>query len=392
MSKSNFLSSNSGFSFNLFREAYAESADGAVQVSPFSVRRALTMAALGSRGKTRKSFLDTFELPAGTDLIEVCKDNQSVLKAMLDAEARAKQKTTINVANALWLKKGWPFVPQFKTDNKRYFDATVQTLAFDAKALKKINAWVKEKTIMIDKILDEIPADASAFLTDALYMKTPAQTRFRKKHDLAGKFYKGDGSDIDLTYMVLPWLSTRYLRADDVQVLQYNFGQFGTFNGYLIVPDAGTTVQSVVNKLNGKLWLEWQENLGKGVGRLALAPNEQDFDTDLIDPLSRLGLAPALSDSADFLAMSPIPLKIGAVKHRTKTKWTRKGFEGAAVTAIGMVEAVSVGPEPTPFDITVERPYIWVIEGNGEILFLSSTVEPKVPDTFASETDEDDTF
>jgi serine protease inhibitor len=403
--KSAFAKSNLRFALSLLGHAYDASLKltdpekrQSVQLSPFSIRRALTMAAIGSRGATRHALLDAMFYPKDTELAVVNADNLAVANFLGSVEANGDAPTTLLLANALWLRENGDandpkFHQPFIDDNARFFKAECNRLPFDAAALDRINKWCDINTKgKITKIIDEIPADAFAFLTDALYMKTPAKERFHHVNDRAGKFF-GLGADgklvangSDTTYMRQRG-SFDYLQTDGVQVLEFPFGERGYFNFYLVLPDLDSDLTSAIKGLTGN-WSDWKDNLGAGFGMLRIAQNEQEWGKDVIPELALQGMGLAFSDSADFSAMCDKPLKIGAVAHKTKTKFSHKGFEGAAVTAVGMIECTSIGHQvpPKQFDITANRPYAWLVTGGDEVLFAGTTVKPTAP----TEQDEND--
>lgn len=406
--QSAYAKSNLRFALSMLGHAYDASLLSAdpekkhvVQISPFSIRRALTMAAIGSRDvrtPTRKAILDAFCYPSGTDLAAVNADNLAMSNFLATCEARGEAPTTLLLANALWLRENGDgndatFNPAFIADNAKFFNAQCNRLPFDAAALARINQWCSDNTKgKITKIIDDIPADAHAFLTDALYMKTPAKERFYQVNDKPGKFF-GLGADgklvaegADTTYMRQRG-SFQYLATDGVQVLQFPFGQYGHFNFYLVLPDLDSDLTSAVKGLCGN-WSDWLENLGPGFGMLRIAQNEQEWGKDVIPELALQGMGLAFTDAADFGDMADKPLKIGTVAHKTKTKFSHKGFEGAAVTAVGMIECTSIGVHvpPKQFDITANRPYAWLVTGGDEVLFAGTTVKPTAP----TEQDEND--
>lgn len=397
--QSAFANSNLQFALNLLGHAYAASLTESdpdkkqvVQISPFSIRRALTMAAIGSRGATRQAILDAMCYPAGTDLTKVNEDNKAVADFLSTVESRGDAPTTLLLANALWLRddkdpNGPVFHQPFIDANAKFFNAECNRLPFDDAALAAINGWCDRNTKgKITKIIDEIPADAFAFLTDALYMKTPAKERFYKVNDKAGKFFGLTGAGEDAVYMRQRG-EFQYLQSDGVQVLEFPFGEYGQFNFYLILPDIGSDLTAAVKSL-GANWADWKENLGPGFGMLRLAQNEQEWGKDVLPELALQGMGLAFTDNADFADMCTKPLKIGAVAHKTKTKFSHKGFEGAAVTAVGMIECTSIRMPVIrkEFDITANRPYAWLVTGGDEILFAGTTVKPKAP----AEQDEED--
>jgi len=396
--QSAYAKSNLRFALALLGHAYdaslKETGDKkhAVQISPFSIRRALTMAAIGSRGATRQAILDAMCYPKDTDLAVINADNKKMADWLSTVESGGDAPTTLLLANALWLKDdptdpNQPIFHQpFIDANAQFFNAECNRLEFNPAAIARINAWCAKNTKdKITSIIDEIPADAFAFLTDALYMKTPATERFHQINDKEGKFF-GLGADgkllvqgDDVTFMRQRG-SFRYLRSDGVQIVQFPFGQRGHFNFYLVLPDVDSSLTAAVKGLTGN-WSDWQDNLGPGFGMLRMAQNEQEYGKDVLPELALQGMGLAFSNNADFADMCTKPLKIGCVQHKTKTKFSHKGFEGAAVTAVGMIECTSIGPMPTQFDITANRPYAWLVTGGDEVLFAGTTVKPKTPET-----------
>lgn len=403
--QSAYAKSNLRFALSLLGHAYNASLlstdpekKQVVQISPFSIRRALTMAAIGSRGTTRQAILDAMCYPKDTDLAVINADNLAVANFLATCEARGEAPTTLLLANALWLRENGDkndatFNPAFIADNAKFFNAQCNRLPFDAAALARINQWCSDNTKgKITKIIDDIPADAHAFLTDALYMKTPAKERFYHVNDKVGKFF-GLGADgklvaegADATFMRQRG-SFEYLATDGVQVLQFPFGQYGYFNFYLVLPDVDSDLTSAIKGLTGN-WSDWKDNLGPGFGMFRIAQNEQEWGKDVIPELALAGMGLAFTDDADFGDMADKPLKIGTVAHKTKTKFSHKGFEGAAVTAVGMIECTSIGVHvpPKQFDITANRPYAWLVTGGDEVLFAGTTVKPTAP----TEQDADD--
>lgn len=390
-----YAKQNTAFGLDLFRKTFAATADKKVQLSPFSVRRALSMTALGARGATLQAFRDTFRLAKGVELADYCAANKDAADELLTVESQGKSPTEISIANALWLRaddgKGYVFVPDFIAANRQYFDALVRdNLPMDDGTLAEINAWCDKSTKgKIKKILDQMPDDPQAFLTDALYMKTPAKSRFYKRNDTKGKFKLAGGTEKDVTFMTNPRGKFQYFAGDSVEVLRFPFGEYGIFNAYIVLPNAGSSLDAAVNSLTAENWLGWKGALETAQGRVRLAPNEQEFGGEMKAALSDMGLGLAFSDAADFNGMCSGGIKIGCVKHKTYTKFMRKGFEGAAVTLVGMTRSTSVRPDPTKnFDLLVDRPYVLFVEGGEEILFASTVTDPKEPADFASETDE----
>lgn len=390
MQSTTFRQANTQFALNLLRAVFNSSAAlagparCAVQLSPFSTRRGITMAGIGARNDTRAAILETLCLPASTDLDEVNADNLKVARALRRAEAaNSKARTELHIANALWLRQdtdGYQFLPEFVEANQDYYEAEVAQLPFDAQALAKINQWCRDNTGQkIDTILDSLSANDKAVLTDALYLKTPAKNRFYRRNDEVGDFALLDGGTTSLTYMK-QHAEMRYFRDANLEVVEFPFGSSGIFNLYVLLPAPKSNLVQLVGKMQASNWQMWKSNLKPAEGWLRIAQNEQQWGADLVPELSRLGMGAAFSDEvADFLAMCTKKLKIDSIIHKTYTKLTHKGFEGAAITAVRMaVLGCHDGPD-LKFDVTVNRPYAWLVTGGDEILFAGTTTLPTAP-------------
>src|SRR5262249_20834559 len=155
---------------------------------------------------------------------------------------------------------------------------------------------------------------ARAFLTNALYMKTPAAKPFHKVFDEQGMFTPLGAQQRPVNFMVHLNEELGYFRGDGVEIVRFPFGQSGAFQCYLLLPSVDSNLDRLVSDLNAASWLGWKGQISDTRGRLRLPPNEQEYEEDLAGVLSELGLGIAFDDElADFLAMCTGPLKIGAV-------------------------------------------------------------------------------
>ncbi|MBX9694548.1 MAG: hypothetical protein K2Z81_19330, partial [Cyanobacteria bacterium] len=178
--QSAFEASTTRFALDLFGRAYDNSVKETdakkkqvVQLSPYSIRRAILMTALGAHGKTRRKVREALCYASGTDLRDVHADNLKVANWLTTVEAKSKAPTKLAIANALWMKDedGLEFQPSFVQDNSEFYKAEATKLLFDSKAIDRINSWCDTNTNhKISRIIEEIPEEALLFLTDALYM------------------------------------------------------------------------------------------------------------------------------------------------------------------------------------------------------------------------------
>jgi serine protease inhibitor len=147
------------------------------------------------------------------------------------------------------------------------------------------------------------------------------------------------------------------------------------FSMFLFLPDEGTTVNELVQELDGETWKAWLESFSEIKDYTIELPRfEFEFDRSLKEDLKTMGLEVAFSDGADFSGISEIDLLISDVIHKTYIKLNEEGTEAAAVTAVTM-DLTSVGPGTI---LRFDRPFLFSITENSSksILFMGKVSEP----------------
>ncbi len=84
-----------------------------------------------------------------------------------------------------------------------------------------------------------------------------------------------------------------------------------------------------------------------------------------------MGMALPFSHSADFSGMSSRPLYLSAVKHKSFVEVNEEGTEAAAAT-VAVMRPMAMRPVAPPFEMVVDRPFLFVIADNltRAILFM----------------------
>ena len=115
-------------------------------------------------------------------------------------------------------------------------------------------------------------------------------------------------------------------------------------------------------------------------GKLALPRFKLEYGTELKPPLQAMGMKLAFSRAADFSGMSATPQYLSAVKHKSFVEVNEEGTEAAAAT-VAVMRLTSVQPATPPFEMVVDRPFLFVIADNQTqaILFLGVVFEPATP-------------
>jgi len=114
--------------------------------------------------------------------------------------------------------------------------------------------------------------------------------------------------------------------------------------------------------------------------KVSLTMPQFEFDSQfqLKDTLSAMGMRDAFSPGdADFSGMTGNrTLYISAVVHKAFVSVDEAGTEAAAATAV--IAAGSAGPEPPPVEVTIDRPFIFLIRDieTGAVLFVGRVLDP----------------
>src|SRR5262249_5997757 len=113
-------------------------------------------------------------------------------------------------------------------------------------------------------------------------------------------------------------------------------------------------------------------------GTLDLPRFTMRYSADLKAPLWTMGIKSALTPNADFSGMSNSRLYLSKIEHQSFVEVNEQGTEAAAVTT-GIVSMSAVLNEPPPFQMVVDRPFLFVIsdQKTKSILFMGMVFDPR---------------
>lgn len=359
--------------FELLAELAQKASGENVFISPYSIHTALCMAWSGARGGTAGAMAKTMHI-AGTDMRGVMESSL----ALKDGLASADTMVRFDIANSLWSRRGLPLRPEFKAGVEKYFGGKAEELDFGSpQALRTINGWVKERTNgKIDRIIERIPPDAALYLINAIYFKGKWRTQFDKALTRDQDFFPPGGGSKKMPFMRQDG-EYQYLRGEGFQAARLPYGS-GRFAMYVFLPDKRDGLGWFLKTVTAENWSTWLSGFRKTKGHIELPRFKADFFRDLVPALDKLGMSPAFGNSADFSGMSAEGLSIDEVLHKTVVEVNEEGTEAAAVTSIG-VRVASARPEPEPFRMVVDHPFLMAIadQETRAILFLGAIHEPK---------------
>ena len=198
------VAGNTAFALNLYSQLATNS--GNMFFSPYSISTCLAMLYAGAGGDTEQQMSQV--LGFGTN-----QEQFASLFGELQAELQTDLQTNaieLNIANALWVQEGFPFLPAFLETATNQYQANVKQADFvtgaDA-ATQAINDWVAQETQ--NKILNIVPpgainADTLAVLANAIYFLGKWTTSFAETNTSTQPFYLSSTSFVEAPLMHQP--------------------------------------------------------------------------------------------------------------------------------------------------------------------------------------------
>jgi serpin B len=160
--------------------------------------------------------------------------------------------------------------------------------------------------------------------------------------------------------------------------LPYTGGRLGMC---VLLPEPDSRADKLLASLNAQGWqTQLRREFRSRRGSLVLPRFKLEYGAELKRPLTALGMTLPFSRGADFSGMSPTPLYLSEVRHKSFVEVNEEGTEAAAVT-LGVMRHSSVQRPTPPFEMVVDRPFLFMIEDNltNAILFVGVVFDPTSP-------------
>lgn len=366
--------------------------------SPYSVAVALAMPYAGARGETRSQMASTLRYPFDGEELHsavhtlherLTPADQPGLSATPsptptgDGERYELPLRFID-ANALWGQAGFPWREAYLSLVDQYYAAGLRQLDFSTEpeaARERINRWVADVTR--ERITGLLPRGSISgmtrlVLTNAVYFRALWEHPFDPSETEAAPFTAIDGSTADVPMMRSDEESFQYAKIDGHQVVElpYRDGEFGMV---VVLPPEGKFDRFQDALTASRLW-RWLDGLESRVGTVTMPKFEFESGFELSDVLASLGMPAAFDGGrADFSGMTTGEagegLFIDGVHHKTFIGVDEKGTEAAAATGVVIAASAVVGEDP--FELTLDRPFLFLIRERrtGAVVFLGRVVD-----------------
>ena len=354
------------FGLKLYRSLYNKDQ---VFISPLSVSLALSMTAYGARGTTEQEMIATLGFGEATR-DQVGEYYKKMVPALIDADNR----TTLEIANSIWVKDAIRLKQDYSNGVKDYFSADIFSKNFSSATLiAEINKWCSDKTHgLIKNAADNLNPDTVMALVNALYFNGKWSKEFDKATN--GTFNALNSAPVSAKMMSKTG-SYKYAAADGYRMVSVPYGN-GAFVMDLILPEA-TGPDAFHSAVNGLTWDVYSSLISNSYNSsvcITMPVFKMEYDAELQDILAAMGMPSAFAPGANFSGMtSDAALLIDKVIHKTFVDVDEKGTEAAAVTIVDMK---AYGTLPKAIDFTADRPFIFAIRetSTNALLFIGNKV------------------
>ena len=368
------IDANNQFGFDLYKKIYAweDEADN-IMVSPLSVALALAMTYNGAETSTKEAMEKALRLD-GLTKEEINLSYQTLVKGLKSVDP----KVLLEIANAIYYRKGFDVETNFVTANRTYYNAEVSALDFGSpSALDVINGWVYDKTQgLIPTIIQEITPSHVMFLLNAIYFKGTWTKEFNPKSTVKQPFTIEPGKSVEVDFMHrLDTLD--YARNELFSAIRLPYGK-ENYNMFVFLPEPEKKLEDIIVQLDKQSWNNWMKLFTKTPTVDIMLPKFKfPYEIKLNEVLSDMGMGIAFDSRADFRGINKDGgLNIDYVKHKSFIEVNEEGTEAAAVTIVA-IERTSVGPSKTYFH--VNRPFLFAIteKTTGAVMFMGTVKNPK---------------
>lgn len=351
--------SKTGFALSFFKNVNAIVEKGEnVVVSPYSAGVALSMLAEGAEGETRAEFDNAL--------------NGCIFKA---EDLGDNDTITVRSSNSVWVDNDFSIRNSYVNLLEKDFDAFIDALSFsDPATVKAINDWCAENTNgKIDEIIDRLDPGAVMVLVNALYFNAPWEDEFSPSLTKEADFHGvTKNSKVQMMSRSARMNYAEYYGCQMVE-LPYSGGRYSMI---VILPPAGMDADAMMQYVGESIYDTAMGMFRPRQVRFKMPKAKIETSLILNQALKNMGIKSAFTPAADFKGIAAMgPLVLDQVKQKCYIDISEKGTEAAAVTS-AQIRLTSARPEAEPVEMTVNRPYLFIItdKTNDNILFAGKIV------------------
>ncbi len=349
--------------------------DGNTTVSPLSIFMALSMSAECANGETREQLLDAL----GVSYEELSANIQQLCWTCNEVFGDETDKTPnlIKSVNSLWIRDGVSTKDAgLKALTGNYYSDVMNMDFANSDVNSIVTSYIKNETCgFLSPDLQITPATA-LLLMNVVYLR---EVWDEFGEDLQFTPEKYDFVNYDNTKTPIKLLTGGYYRGRAYEGDKYR--KFDTYtNSHLqlsfYVPTGDNTVDDIYNAdvLDAETKYVYEDDENIYHTRCLFPEFKADFDGDIKNVVESLGVSSFFNSAGcDFSNLTDDEVYCGMIKHVAKLEVAKSGIEGAAVTAVMMVDAANMDPIEQKKDVyedfVVDRDFVFVLSKDNVPVF-----------------------
>lgn len=339
--------------------------------SPYSAWLPLAALVNGCSGEAQEQLLKVIG-EAGIDA-ETLNQAVKAINAGLSQEERQKSyeeygetfESPLKIANALFVQKDAAVNQTFEQLFSDNYDGKLFSVDFsDSSAANAINSWASEKTDeKITEIVDSFDAGTVVAIANALYFSDSWSSQFLEENTTDGTFH-GAKQDENAAFMNQELSDGIYYEDETMQAVVL----WTTSGGQMVLclPKDGYSAEEALQSLTTEKLQKIREADYRCV-QLSLPKFKLESNVFSIkEALEAMGV-PLMqaTDAALTGVLENESLYISSALQSAMVEVDENGLTAAAVTVMGL-EKMALMPETDPIELTFDRPFAFVLTGNGE--------------------------
>ena len=357
------ISKNNAFAVKLFeRTAKMQS----TVISPVSVSYLMAMLANGANGQTKVDIMKALQL-SENDL----NDMNALYQMMIQRCGSLDKETTLRIANYFAMNKDIELKDAYANNMKAIYNAGIESLDFTSpKATAHINNWCKKNTNgMIPSIINDVDANATAYIMNAIFFNGTWADKFNKSNTKNENF-KGYTRDITMVPMMHKSDKLLYWANDMYAAVRIPYGN-GSYTMTVMLPNEGKSIDEMLKSMENADFTAWRQDAEQCIVDLKLPRFTTEADVTLNNIISELGAANIFSSKADFKNITNTNMFVSQMFQKAKIEVSEEGTKAAAVTAAIMTMSALPTEEPKHVTFHANRPFVYMItEANTNAIFF----------------------
>jgi serpin B len=345
--------------------------------APYSISTALAMTYAGARGATESQMANTLHFRGDQQALHAAF---GLLAAGLTRSA-AETGCTLNLVNALWGQKGFPFLKEYQELISRGYGGRLTELDFQhAPEVSRgtINKAVEEQTK--GKISELVPAgliDAQTklVLTNAIYFKGLWGDAFDRNRTHPEDFTLLDGSKIQVPMMHRSG-NCGYFQKKGFQILELPY-KGNAFSLIVFLPKDPAGLVKLEKSLTSEKLDKWLGKLHEEKVLVSLPRFSVETPSYRLGRvLTEMGMPDAFTVKADFSGIDGSKnLCVKEVLHKAFVDVNETGTEAAGSTAVVTALKGTMWSGPV---FRADHPFLFLIRHNPTkcVLFMGRLTKP----------------